>query len=361
MVALQVEQGRTTSSPQVSVIIPARNEEASLGACLSSIVAQTGVVTEVTVVDDGSTDRTPQIARSFPGVRLLPAAPLREGCTGKCNALVAGAEHACGKWLLFTDADTVHLPGSLAHSLQEAEEHQAALLSYSPEQEVHGFWEKALMPLVFSELATTFRPPDVNDPASPVAAANGQYLLISRQAYDRVGGFGAVIHSLLEDVELARLVKRSGGRLWFRFGGDAVRTRMYRSFGQMVEGWTKNLALLFVSPVWLALKRAAEFLLITGAVVVGAVAALRGTGLLALAVAAIGATAYAIFMRRVRRAHFPWNANLLAIFGLPLYVLLLLRSRLSHIRGRVTWKGRTYGADRSQPGNAAPARIAQET
>ena len=140
-------------------------------------------------------------------------------------------------------------PGSLARAVAEARQHGAALLSYSPEQEVHGFWEKAVMPVIFAELAATYRPSLVSDPRSPAAAANGQYILITREAYDAVGGHAAVSGSLLEDVALAKAVKASGRKIFFRFGGDAVRTRMYRSFAQLREGWTKNLALLFPSPV----------------------------------------------------------------------------------------------------------------
>ena len=115
------------SIPEVSIIVPARNEEASLGACLQSLTAQTGVAFEIIVVDDGSTDRTREIAQSFAGVRvILPASPPQDcagkSWTGKNNALVAGAKAARAPWLLFTDADTVHLPGSLARALEEAQE-----------------------------------------------------------------------------------------------------------------------------------------------------------------------------------------------------------------------------------------------
>ena len=108
-----------------------------------------------------------------PSVTLIPAGPLPDGWTGKNNAMAAGAQIAKGKWLLFTDADTVHKPGSLARAVAEAEQHGAALLSYSPEQEVRGFWEKAVMPVIFAELAATYPPKTVRDPASPIAAANG--------------------------------------------------------------------------------------------------------------------------------------------------------------------------------------------
>src|SRR5213595_872089 len=113
-----------TAQPTISVIIPARDEEASLGACLESLVAQTGVAFEMIVVDDHSTDRTREIAQSFPGVRVMEAGPLPEGWIGKNNAVTAGAREARGQWLLFTDADTLHLPGSLARALAEARARQ---------------------------------------------------------------------------------------------------------------------------------------------------------------------------------------------------------------------------------------------
>src|SRR5271169_6460491 len=125
----------------VSVIVPARNEEACLGTCLESLAAQTAVPFEILVVDDHSTDRTREIAASFPAVRVIEAGSLPDGWTGKNNAVVAGAREARGQWLLFTDADTVHLPGSLARALAEAEEKHADLLSYSPEQIAVTFWE----------------------------------------------------------------------------------------------------------------------------------------------------------------------------------------------------------------------------
>ena len=260
----------------MSVIVPARNEEACLGACLDSLLAQTGVDFEIIVVDDQSSDGTREIAASRSGVRVSEAGPLSLGRSGKCNAAQSGADVAGGAWLLFTDADTVHLPGSLERSLREAREHQVALLSYSPAQEVRGLIENAVMPVIYAELATSYRPKDVCDPASEVAAANGQYLLITRAAYDAVGGHAAVSHTLLEDVALAKAVKRSGRKLRFRFGGDAVRTRMYRTWRDLLDGWTKNLALLFPRTLRLAAIRGIEFLLAAGGI--GAVVAGLATG-----------------------------------------------------------------------------------
>jgi hypothetical protein len=328
---------------EVSIIVPARNEEACLGACLASLVAQSVAAREIFVVDDGSTDRTREIAAGFPGVRVLDAGIRGEGWGGKSNAVWTAAQQAQGKWLLFTDADTVHKEGSLARALQEARQRGVALLSYSPEQEVHGFWEHAVMPVVFSELATTYRPEQINDPGSKVAAANGQYLLVERKPYFALGGHAAVAHNLLEDVELARAVKQAGSRIFFRYGGDIVSTRMYRSFGQLCEGWTKNLALLFPSTVTLALLRLCEFVLMVGCAATAIFEAVRGHGAPAAVMGALALLFYSFFEARIRKAHFGEFSNLVALFGLPVFALLLLRSHIHYkVRKSVTWKGREY-------------------
>ena len=344
----------SAAHPVVSVIVPARNEERCLGACLESLVSQEGIEFELIVVDDGSTDRTREIAESFLQVRVISAAPLTPGWSGKTNAMRTGAEVARGEWLLFTDADTVHLPGSLDRALAEAKRHRAALLSYSPEQEVHGFWEKAVMPVIFAELGTRFRSSEVSDPRSPAAAANGQYLLISREAYDAVGGYAAVANSLLEDVALARAVKQSGRKLFFRYGADAVRTRMYHKFTELKEGWTKNLALLFPSSEHLALLRALEFLLILGSAGAAIKARINGHNKAAVLSGSVSVTLAALFIKRIRKAHFSPEATALAIFGLPVFSYLLLRSSIFHKKGRVTWKGRRYTGD-ANPQASGPA------
>jgi glycosyltransferase involved in cell wall biosynthesis len=330
----------TEKQPEVSVIVPARNEEASLEGCLSSLLGQTGPSYEIIVVDDHSTDRTREIATGFP-VTSISVEPLPTGWSGKCNAVWSGAKIAKGKWLLFTDADTRHTRDSIARGLKEAEANAAAMLSYSPKQEVRSLAERSLMPVIFAELATNYRPKDVSDPGSPMAAANGQYLLIRRDSYFAVGGHAAVAQAILEDVELARLVKRAGFKLHFRLS-DVVSTRMYRTFSKMWEGWTKNLALLFPHPRRLAIMRLFEFVLIALGIAALVLTLLQRdwTG---IAVSGIFTTALlGLFFRRIHRAHFDWLSNTLAIFGLPLFALLLFNSYVSHKKGSVRWKGRLY-------------------
>ena len=345
-----------SSKPTVSVIVPARNEEACLGACLESLTGQSDVSFEIVVVDDASTDGTRAIAQAVPSVLVVDAGPPPTGWTGKNNAMAAGARVASGEWLLFTDADTVHKSGSLARAISEARHQGASLLSYSPEQEVHSFWEKAVMPVIFAELAATYRPSMVSDPRSPAAAANGQYILISREAYSAIGGHAVVSSSLLEDVGLARAVKASGRKISFRYGADAVRTRMYRSFAQLCEGWTKNLALLFPTPGRLAILRLTEFVLIVSGFIAATDGFLRGHGRPALVAAILALVVYVSFLRRIRRAHFSWDANALALLGIPVFSYLLLRSRRSHKRGSVSWKGRTYGGNTNPDEKSALAK-----
>jgi glycosyltransferase involved in cell wall biosynthesis len=339
-------------APDVSIIIPARNEEANIGACLQSLLAQNGqkqngleqegLAFEIIVVDDSSTDRTREIARGFNSVKVisaqsLPQASAEKRPTGKNNALIAGANLALGRWLLFTDADTVHRPGSVVRALNEAESEAADLLSYSPEQEVVTFTERAAMPVVFSELAAQYPLHKVRRQSSGVVAANGQYILVRRSAYDAIGGHAAIRSEILEDVALARRFRHSGFRIYFRYGGDAVRTRMYRNWDELREGWTKNLALLFPH----ANRLVVQSLVIWG----GAWASI------AIAVSASSRNplriGFIIFpflaYRRIRRSRFSAANSLLALaFGLPIFSYLLLRSRRAHQMGEITWKGRSY-------------------
>jgi len=332
----------TDKAPVVSVIVPARNEEACLGECLASLQQQTGIDHEVIVINDNSTDRTREIAGRYGGVNVIDAPPLPPGWTGKCHAAHCGAQVAAGEWLLFTDADTIHRHRSLRHAVREAEEHSVDMLSYSPKQEVQGIWQRALMPVIFAELRRQYPPREVSRPDSPVAAANGQYLLIKREAYDAIGGHVAVRDSLLEDVEMARRLKQARLPMRFRYGRDALRTRMYRTFPQMWEGWTKNLALLFPSPAKLAVRRALEFLAWFLGLLAFVGGLLLSNYLMTMAGAAIVVSIGFNFFRRIRKAHFGWINTIISPAGLPLFVLLLLNSRVRYRKNAVTWKGREY-------------------
>ena len=336
---------------KLSVIVPARNEADVIRPCLESLVSQSaagfalGKEWELLLVDDGSTDDTRAISLSLPEVTVLDPGPLPAHWTGKANAVWAAAQVARGEWLLFTDADTIHLPGDLERAIHEAEHDQAAMLSYSPRQIVQGFWQRALMPLVFSELAFAYPPDKVSDPASRLAAANGQFLMVEREAYFQVGGHSAVAGSLLEDVDLACLLKRRKYRIRFRYAPDALSTRMYRGVAAMLEGWTKNLARLFPSPLTMAAWKALDLLLIAGLPLL--VWHFYAIPLSRYALLAVWVKVLWRFYARVARSNFRALDCVLAVLALPLFCWLLVRSWWQHsVRARVAWKGRDYPASR---------------
>jgi glycosyltransferase involved in cell wall biosynthesis len=345
----------------LSVIVPARNEEVCLPACVASLIGQSedgfalGEEWELILVNDDSTDRTRAIAAEAAaahpgGVILLDAPPLdmseRGGFTGKTNACWAGAQIARGRRFLFTDADTIHEPGNLSRSLHEAEKYKAFLLSYSPRQILTGFWQHAVMPLVFSELASVYPPRQVNDPGRGIAAANGQFLLVERDAYFSVGGHRAVGANVLEDVALARNIKRGGRNIRFRYAPDALSTRMYRTTSEMIEGWTKNLALLFPQPTALAFWRILDVLLFFGlpAIALGMPFLL---GWQRSVIMLLWVRTLWRFYSRVATSHFPaWDVAI-SILGVPLFVYMLLRSVIQHrIKKSIAWKGRSYNPSR---------------
>jgi len=339
----------------VSVIVPARNEEANLGRVVRSLASQQGVL-EILVVDDQSEDRTPEILAELeaqiPCLRALRLDSLPEGWLGKTHAVAEGARRARGEWLLFTDADTEHLPGSLAELLGRAEREGADLLSVSPGQETPTWWEKAVIPLVYVQLSRLFRFEDVSDPKSLASAANGQYLLIRRAAYERCGGHEAVKSAILEDVELARRVKSQGGKLVFLPGARWVRTRMYRRWGELWRGWSKNLYLLYQADFGRLLGSVASLWLLDAlpvlALVLAAALAIARQGsvpaaLLAAALLAITVTRHVSYRRALRRSGFsPALAAYLAP-GAALVGCLMLNSARVHLAaGSVEWKGRHY-------------------
>ena len=339
----------------VSIIVPARNEEANIERLVRSLAAQQGVL-EILIVDDQSEDRTQEILEAMkaemPFLRLLLIDALPEGWLGKTYAVTVAAREAAGNWLLFTDADTEHLPGSLAAVLELAEREGADLLSLSPGQITPSWWEKAVIPLVYVNLARLYRFEEVSDPRSAAAAANGQYLLIRREVYARVGGHQAIGNETLEDVALAKRVKAAGGKLLFLPGAAWVQTRMYRTFREMWRGWTKNLYLLYgrsLGKIFMTLAGLCVFDLLPQAfLVVALIWILSGRGVVIDLGAALGCllivvVRHASYLRALTRLGFdsrvaPWRLEGTVILG-----VLLINSVIAHrVSRHVDWKGRRY-------------------
>lgn len=340
---------RASPPDVVTAIVPSRNEEAVIATCTESLARQPEI-TQILVVDDQSTDKTADVVRhamkAIANLRLLEAGPLPDGWVGKNHALWVGVQQATSPWLLFTDADANHTSNSVSRALQIAHEQQAALVSFSPEQISRNWYEKALIPFIYLRLAKRFSFAKVNDPASPVAAANGQFLLIRRDVYDAMDGHRGVAGEVLEDVAIALRVKQAGHRIWFGSGEGLVRTRMYTSFRAMWEGWKKNLYRLMGGTPWTVAREMESalpwipFLLV--------LLGLKFSFLLFLGVLFL-IMRQTIYGLDLVRNHYPFSFIFYYVPAAFLYVVVLWASYRSHVKGRIAWKGREYsiGAPKS--------------
>jgi glycosyltransferase involved in cell wall biosynthesis len=326
----------------VTAIVPARNEEAVIAACITSLASQPEIA-EILVVNDQSTDATASVVRSLmekiPNLRLLESSGLPDGWVGKNHALWLGVQQAKCAWLLFTDADAEHERDSVSRALQIAQEQSVALVSFSPEQITETWYEKALIPFIYLRLAKRFSYEKVNDPNSPAAAANGQFLMMRRDVYDVIGGHSSVAGEVLEDVALAMRAKAAGHRIWFGSGRGIVHVRMYRSFQDMWQGWKKNLYRLMGGTPWAVFREMESNLPWIPFLVI--VLGLKFPFLFFLGVLLLLArqTSYGLDLSRNQ---YPFSFIFYYVPAVALYVGVLWVSYRSYVNGRIQWKGREY-------------------
>ena len=371
----------TTPTPLVSVLVPARNEARRIVPCVESLLLQDYPNYELLVLDDHSEDQTAEVVTGL-GLsrertstrRLLTGRPLPEGWTGKAWACQQLAAAARGEYLLFTDADTVHEPAALGACVHHAMQTRAALLSAWPCQTTGSFSERAVIPLVYVLLLGALphyllhrlqRRPEYARGVSgktleTLGAANGQYLLFRRDAYDAIGGHAAVRDHLVEDVALGRMIAARtlmGLRLINCDGSRLVRCRMYTSFPEVWEGFTKNLRAAFAESsfsFWLfGVLQTAGLLL---PFVFACLPSFNGRWWWLPA----GQVAWIYALRLLLAVRF--RTSILGVWlhpaGQALSLLIGLNSwRLSAQKG-VTWKGRTYRMARSPGGE--PAMVGEE-
>jgi glycosyltransferase involved in cell wall biosynthesis len=326
----------------VTVIVPARNEEAVIAACIASLANQPEIA-EILVVNDQSTDGTASVVsglmEKISHLRLLESGELPDGWVGKNHALWVGVQQAKCAWLLFTDADAEHERDSVSRALQIANEQGAALVSLSPEQITETWYEKALIPFIYLRLARRFSYENVNDPSSTAAAANGQFLMMRRDVYDAIGGHSAVAGKVLEDVALAMRAKAAGHRISFGSGKGIIRVRMYRSFQAMWQGWKKNLYRLMGGTPWAVFREMESNLPWIPLVVIAL--GLKFPFLFFVGVLLLIArqTSYGLDLARNQ---YPFSFIFYYVPAVALYVGVLWASYRSHVNGRIQWKGREY-------------------
>jgi len=339
----------------LSLIIPARNEAGVIARCVRSILKSTYTPLEVLVVDDRSSDDTAAIvegiARTDPRVRLVRGEALPEGWYGKPWACVQGLRASQGEILCFTDADTTHEPELLARSVSAMEGMDATLFTVMPHQTCLTWSERLILPQFFYILAARFHPAIVNRTTNPRdGIANGQYIMMTRAAYERVGTHAKVKHEVAEDLAMGQEVLRMGGKVRIAYAEEFMATRMYTSWSHLREGFSKNLFMgarrgLEGFPF---LQRVAPYL-VGGVFVIWLippiVLALQALGVdfwahgPALAATALSLLFWVTFSIGIG---IPFWWGLLYPFGALGALDIALRSAYRGSR-RIEWKGRVYG------------------
>lgn len=378
--------GEGDAAPHVTVIIPARDESRSIQECVGSILASDYPEFDVVLVDDRSTDGTAELARAtatnVPGgearLTVVSGKPLPPGWFGKPWACVQGYRAARGELLLFTDADTWHEPELLRRCVAAFRAHDLDALTLMSRQRMETFWERVVQPQIFFMIG--FRYGNVRRLFDPVleaparwrdAIANGQFIMATRTAYEGVGTHETVAHEVVEDLRLAQEVAKAGKRLALLDPGNGLQTRMYRSFSDILEGWTKNLwtgsRQAFTGPLTGLLPWAAAFGMLGfwwaplvaiawawfgagGAEVNGAIVGGPAWVIGAYAAVALSAAFWCVGFRRFKA---PALYGLTYPLGVAVTAWLLMRSSLRG--GRIEWKGRRYGADGSGAAPDGPA------
>jgi hypothetical protein len=347
----RLRAGASTVDGAVTVLLPLRDEADRVAPCLRALLAQRGVPgLRVLVLDDNSTDGTAALVRELAGdrVTLLTGAPLPPGWLGKpwaCQQLADAARQDPARRLgdvaqpdtgvlVFVDADVVLAPDALAAALTLRAEQRFDLLSAYPRLVARSPGERLVQPLLpWSWL--TFLPLRLMErsPRPSLTAAGGQLLLVTRDGYDRAGGHSAVRDRVLEDIELARAVKRAGGRIGLATAHRLADCRMYTSWAQVRDGYSKSLWASFGSPAGaagvlalLALAYLAPLAVLPWAPLAGGCGYLLGVLGRVLAGRATGA-------RTVPDA-------LAHPVSVLLFGYLVVRSYRLHRRGGLAWKGR---------------------
>ncbi len=354
--------------PLVTAIIPAKDEETTLADCLNTVITQSYPNMEILVIDDRSTDATPEIARKFaerdPRIRVITIDNLPEGWTGKTHGLHIAAAEARGEWFWFIDSDTRHEPDSLSIVMEYARSEGAAMASLLPEMRCESFWERVVQPLAGVVLMQSFPLFLVNNDKVRLAFANGQYILIERSAYEAVGGHTSVKDKFVEDIYLADRVKSSGRSIRVAIAKGIGSTRMYTSLNSLVRGWSRILYdATRRNPVRLAMK-AIDPLLFSQPAHVALVAAIvmlcMGVGgsfaWWLLLVSVLHHIAAILVLHRLYRMSIPGGKG---VFWYPLAGLVIdwivVRAIRSCFTGKVTWRGTSY----DKPSRVAPPMVAQ--
>ncbi|MCX7030159.1 MAG: glycosyltransferase family 2 protein [Spirochaetes bacterium] len=345
---LSCRRPRHDRDVMVSVLIPARDEERNIGRCLESLLHQTYRNYEIIVLDDQSSDGTWEIISRFARahrerIKAVHGRPLPEnGWHGKPHALHQLGQLAHGEYLLFTDADTVHAPESIAWAVTNLERHHVDFLSAYTGQELGTFGEALLVPIMYLMTAIVMPIWLIAATRAPVFTfAIGQLVMIRRKAYEAAGGYAAVSRHINDDIGMARAVRRAGFRTIFLDARRQVRCRMYEGFRASFNGLTKNISEFLnrqiASLVAGTLAVVVLFLLPYVFLLPMILAKHPAAGMAGAAVGLFQAAWCAMLYDRGLRWYVPFLYPAMFIFG----VIMMWRGYLRLARGTgLVWKGR---------------------
>lgn len=349
-------------APTLSIVVPAKDEAAGLRDCVSRILAQDYPGFELVVIDDRSTDGTTQlldvIAAAEPRVRAAHVTQLPPGWLGKCHALHVGTRELTSEWLLFVDSDVQLAPDAARRAMALAAPRGYDALSIMPQIDARSFLERAMLPLLATLWGATFRISMTNEDSRPeLAFANGQFFLIRRDRYEKVGGHAAVRDQIVEDVSLMRVLKRDGARTRFMFGGELGRTRMHTHLRQMAHGWARIFAGSAGRSIWPIVAAIAVLAGTLAMIVVGIVLSIATAhpswigAAVAHVVLVLGYTAWAY----ATAGQNPLLALLVpatwpVVIGMLVFALRACRTGTVVWRGNAVGIGRDVGAKQASPG-----------
>lgn len=334
--------------PRVSVLIPARNEEENVEACVRSLLAQEYPDYEVIVLDDHSTDGTGEVlarlGEQFPNLRVLSGKPLPPGWFGKHWACHQLAQAASGELLLFTDADTCHRPFMLRDSVSALFAEGADLVTAFPLEEVHTWGERLVVPFIGFGMFT-FLPMRLIQRLrwTTLAVTIGQFMLFRRQAYEAVGGYEAVRGEVLDDVRLGQRIIEAGFEWRLLDGTRQVSCRMYRGFWDAVDGFSKNLFAVFdyrILPYLLTFLIVGMAFLEPPLVLLTLRFRLAQSYFPSFYAHAAAITSLMLWTLAFRRFRFPLYLVLLYPLILSIFILIAIRSLVQAATGTATWKDR---------------------
>jgi len=356
-IAKDDEKLKQNDAPFVSILVPARNEEGRvLDAAIGSMLAQDYGNFEVVAVDDRSTDRTGEmlhaLAQKDERLRIVDGAPLPGGWLGKPRAMQQALAASRGEWVLATDADMIYERRALRTAMANALAGTYDAVTFIPRVECLSFWERVFMPVFGWFMVIALPVHRVNDPKRREAIGIGGFFLMRREALQRIGEYNVVRAEVAEDLRMAEALKRSGARLRIEYAPDLCSTRMQTNFGEIWEGFTKN---LFAGAEFSLLKAAAGgigvlifavaplFIALCCAIIGIANGAQAGTGWLRVFVptAFVWIIQVSIFAIVNKRCDVPISYAFSVPLGHALFVAILANSTIKIATGSgVTWKGR---------------------